>query len=43
MRHIYKTKTHRLRKQIYGYQRRKRRGEINWEFGTDVYTVLYLK
>ena len=31
--------THRLRTQIYGYY-----GEgIDWEFGTDAYTQLYLK
>ena len=31
--------THRLRKQIYGY----RREVINWEFGINIYTLLYIK
>ena len=35
--------THRLRKQTYGYQRGKIGGGINWEFGIDIYTLLYLK
>ena len=39
---IHKTETDSHRKQAYGYQRGKR-GEINWEFGIDVYTLLYLK
>ena len=35
--------THRLRKQTYGYQRGKPGGGINWEFGIDIYTLLYTK
>ena len=34
--------THRLRKQIYGYQG-VRQGGINWEIGIDIYTRLYIK
>ena len=34
----------RLREQIYGYQRgRDGREGIDWEFGTNQYTLLYLK
>ena len=33
---------HRHGKQAYGYQRGNG-GEMNWEFGIDVYTLLYLK
>jgi len=36
--------THRHRKQTYGYQQRNREGgEINWEFGINIHTVLYKK
>ena len=35
-------KTHRCRKQTYGYQGR-RGGGINWEIGIDIYTLLYIK
>ena len=35
--------THRLRKQSYGYQRGKEGGGINWEFGINIYTLLYIK
>ena len=36
--------TLRLGKQTYGYQREKGGGgRINWEFGIDIYTLLYLK
>ena len=38
--------THRHRKQTYGYQRRWRGGwggEINQEFGINIYTLLYIK
>ena len=34
--------THRHRKQTYGYQR-ETGGGINWEFGIDIYTLLYIK
>ena len=34
---------HRYRKQIYGYQRRKGWGRINWEFGISRYKLLYIK
>ena len=35
---------HRLREQMYDYQRGKvGRGETGWEFVIDVYTLLYLK
>ena len=34
--------TQRLRKQTNGYQGEVE-GGINWEFGTDIYTLLYLK
>ena len=41
---IYKTeKFHRLREWIYGYQGGSERREINWEFGTEMYIVLYLE
>ena len=34
---------YRLRKQTYGYQRGKLRvGTINWEFGIDIYTLIYI-
>ena len=35
--------THRLREGTYGYQRGCSGREVGWEFGTDMYTVLYLK
>ena len=35
--------TYRLRKQTCGYQRGKVGGERNWEFGIDIYTLLYIK
>ena len=35
--------THRHRRQIYGYQRGKGRGEVNWEFGINMYMLLHLK
>ena len=35
--------SHRLREQIYGYQGEGLRGGIDWEFGIDMYTLLYLK
>ena len=36
--------THRLREQTYGYQgERGVGGGIDWEFGIDIYTLLYLK
>ena len=37
--------THRHRKQVYGYQRGKIGGEggINWEFGINIYILLYIK
>ena len=34
--------THRLRERTYGYQG-KGWGGIDWEFGIDTYTLLYLK
>ena len=34
---------HRLREQTYGYQRGKVWGGKAWEFGTDMYMLLYLK
>ena len=34
--------SHRSRKQHYGYQGGKE-GGINWEVGTDIYTLLYIK
>ena len=34
--------THRHRKQTYGFQREKV-GGINWEFGINIYTLLYIK
>ena len=34
--------THRLREGTYGYQGRRGVG-IDWEFGIDMYTLLYLK
>ena len=36
--------SHRYRKQTHGYQRGKvGGGEINWEFGIDIYIPLYIK
>ena len=35
--------THRLREKIHGYQRGRVEGGIDWEFGIDLYTLLYLK
>ena len=35
--------THRHREQIYGYQRGKVWGGINWAFGISRYTLLYIK
>ena len=40
---IYKTESHRCRKQIYGCQGGKGGGGINWETGIDIYTLLYIK
>ena len=34
---------HRLKKQSYSYQRDKLEGGRDWEFGLDIYTLLYLK
>ena len=36
------TKSHRYRKQTYGYQGDER-GGTNWEIGTDIYTPLFIK
>ena len=35
--------THRLRERTYGYQGRRVGRGIDWEFGIDMYTWLYLK
>ena len=35
--------THRVREQTYSYQEGRVRGGIDWEFGIDMYTLLYLK
>ena len=35
--------TYRHRKQIYGYQRGKVRIRMDWEFGINIYTLLYIK
>ena len=35
--------THRLRKQIYGYQRAKGAGRGSWEYEVNNYTLLYIK
>ena len=35
--------THRLREGTYGYQRGCSGRGVGWEFGTDMYTLLYLK
>ena len=40
---IKSKQTHRLGKQIYGYQRGKVGGGINWETGIDIYTLLHIK
>ena len=34
---------HRLREQTYDYQGGRAGGGIDWEFGVDMYTLLYLK
>ena len=39
---IYEIEIDWHRKQAYGYQRGKRR-EINWEFGDNRYTLIYIK
>ena len=38
-----KEQTHRLRKQTYGYWGEALGRGIDWEFGIDMYTMLYLK
>ena len=35
--------THRLREGTYGYRGEVSGGGIDWEFGIDMYTMLYLK
>ena len=40
---LFIRQTHRLRDQTYGYQGEQWEGEIDWEFGIDMYTLLYLK
>ena len=35
--------THRRRKQTYGYQRGRERGGINWKYGINRCTLLYIK
>ena len=35
--------THKLREQTYDKYRGMIRGRIDWEFGTDMYSLLYLK
>ena len=40
---IKQKQTHRPKTQTYGYQRGKVGGGINWQFGIDIYTLLYLK
>ena len=40
---LFTKQTHRLGNQIYGYQRERSRRGISWEFGIDVYTLLYIK
>ena len=41
---IYKTETDSLRKLTYGYQKgREEGGGIDWDLGTDMYTLLYFK
>ena len=41
---IKQKQAYRLRKQTYGYQRGKVKvGTTNWEFGIDIYTLIYLK
>ena len=40
---IYKTESHRCRKQSYGYQERRGERGINWEIGIDIFTLAYIK
>ena len=40
---IKQKQTHRLRKQIYDYQRRREDGGINEDVGINIYTLLYTK
>ena len=40
---LFIRQTHRHRDQTYGYQGEQWEGEIDWEFGIDMYTLLYLK
>ena len=35
--------SHRCRKRTYGYQGGEGGGGINWEIGTDIYTLLYIR
>ena len=39
---LFTKQSHRCRKQTYGYQGG-RGGGINWEFGIDIYPLLYIK
>ena len=32
---------HRLGRQAYGYQRERRQGRDNWEFGTDIHISIF--
>ena len=40
---LFIRQTHRHRDQTYGHQGEQWEGEIDWEFGIDMYTLLYLK
>ena len=39
---LFTKQTHRCREQTYGYQG-ERQGGTDWEFGIDMYTLLYFK
>ena len=41
--YLHNRTAHRARKWINGYQWRRMGGRIDWEFGIDMYTLLYLK
>ena len=41
--HTKQKQTHIFRERTYGYHGGRIGGGIDWEFGTDMYTLLYLK
>ena len=39
---LFRKQTHRLTEKTHGYHEVRGRGQIDWEFGTERYTLLYL-